>query len=104
MRFAIALATLAAISAPGLAVAGSPAQCGQLTRQIEHYEDMAERARLADNQMWIDGMEQHVAVLKKHRKEGCDAFAEDDQAMAAFGQFLKLAAKGAVHYFTFGAY
>jgi len=104
MRVALALIASIAVLAPGLAGAVSPAQCGRLTRQIEHYEDMAERARQAGNEMWVEGMENHLALLKRERLNDCEAFAKEDQAMAAFGHFLKLAAQGAVHYFTMGAY
>jgi hypothetical protein len=90
--------------APGLAGAVSPAQCGRLTRQIEHFEDMSDRARQAGNQMWVDGMEGHLRLLKRERLNSCEAFAKEDQAIAAFGHFLKLAAEGAVSYFTGGIY
>ena len=104
MRIALALIASLVLLAPGLAGAVSPAQCGRLTRQIEHYEDMTQRARQAGNQLWVDGMQNHLKLLKRERLSHCDAFAKEDQAMAAFGHFLKLAAKGAVSYFSGGIY
>ena len=104
MRIAVLIALCAALLAPGLAVA-SPQECGRLTRQIEHYQDMADRAEALGNQMWQEGMEAHLDRLKARRSAVCRDFDDsNERAMQLFAAFVRLAAKAAVTYFTFGAF
>lgn len=101
---ALLIGLCAATLAPGLAVA-SPQECGRITRQIEHYQDMVDRAEALDNEMWEEGMQAHVERLKVRRAAVCHDYDDsDEKAMEAFAQFVKLAAKAAVTYFTFGAF
>lgn len=101
MRFA-ALVLCAALLAPGIAIA-SP-QCELYTRNIAHYETMADRAKQLDNPMWEEKTREHVALLKKKREELCPEWSAEAQANRAFMQLLKLAGNAALTYFTFGAF
>lgn len=104
MRTALVIGLCAALLAPGLALA-SPQECGRLVRQIEHYEDMADRAAARGNQMWEDGMQAHIDRLNARRSAICRDYDDsDEKAMQAFAAFVKLAARAAVTYFTFGAF
>ena len=90
--------------APGLALA-SPQECGRLTRQIEHYEDMADRAEALGNPMWEDGMRAHIDRLNARRSATCRDYDDSaEKAMQLFNALVKIAASAAVTYFTFGTF
>ena len=104
MRIALVIGLCVALLAPGLALA-SPQECGRLTKQIEHYQDMSDRAAARGNQMWQNGMDAHIGRLKGRRSAVCHDWDDsDERALAAFAEFVKLAARAAVTFFTFGAY
>ena len=85
---------------------GSPAQCARLHKQIAHFEDMVERAEERGNDVWIEGMQQHVDQLRDEQRSLCPDDAADSAAKEAFLAFmnlLKVAGQAALTYFTFGA-
>jgi hypothetical protein len=102
----IALAVAAGVILLPMASAASPhrSECNALTRQIDHYTDMLERARKLDNEMWVDRTADHVGRLVQKRAALCPQYAEDDSAMRAFAALVKLGARAALTYFTFGAF
>ena len=86
---------------------GSPAECARLAKQIQHFEDMADRAEALGNEMWIETMQQHVELLKQRQEERCPRDADSASAKAAFIAFarlLKVAGSAALTYLTFGAF
>jgi hypothetical protein len=103
MRFTPALALGLALLLPVTASAGT-VECRRLTRKIEHFTGMVERARDLDNEMWEERTQQHLDLLIERRAARCPEYAEDDSAMRALAALLKLAGQAAVTYFTFGAF
>ena len=84
---------------------GSPAECARLDKQIHYYEDMVDRAKALDNELWVGRMQQHVDLLKQHQEVRCPRDADDAAAKAALMAFMKLvkvAGQAALSYFTFG--
>ena len=102
MRIVPALLLCAALLAPGVSLAAS--ECEGFTRNIAHYEQMAERAEQLDNPMWEKKTRQHIALLEKERAARCPEWSPEAQANRAMMQLLKLAGKAALTYFTFGAF
>jgi hypothetical protein len=106
MRSALALALALAIGLsvllPATASAGT-IECRRLTRRVEHFSGMVERARALDNEMWEERTQQHLDLLIVRRAARCPEYAEDDSAMRALAALMKLAARAAITYFTFGA-
>jgi hypothetical protein len=80
-----------------------PAECARLARQIDHFTMMAERAAALENEMWFERMEDHLQLLQGMQAARCPDDVPIDQAAEAFKFLVKLAAKAAITYFTFGA-
>ncbi len=93
---------------PAAALAGSPAQCARLMRQVKHYEEMSDRAAARDNEMWETRMNTQVEVVKTQLLAKCPDWVHDDraarEAARQFAEFLKLAARVALTFFTMGAF
>jgi hypothetical protein len=111
MRMAAVLALIAVIALPTLAAAGGRNECRRLTRQLENFEAMHQRARERNRPMWEEGMYAQVERLKTHRAAECPEYAEERAAeleeregAAAFVALVKTAAQAAVKYFTMGAF
>ena len=86
---------------------GSPAECARLLKQIQHFEDMVDRAEALHQEDWIETMQQQVDLLKQRQEERCPRDADSASAKAAFlalARLLKAAGSAALTYFTFGAY
>jgi hypothetical protein len=79
-------------------------QCYALTRQIDRYTDMLERAEKLGNEMWVERTGDHVGRLVQRRAALCPEYAKDDSTMRAFAALVKLGARAALTYFTFGAF
>lgn len=80
-----------------------PAECARLSRQIGQYTLMLERATTLENEMWAARMSEHLDLLSGLQAARCPNDVPVDHAAEAFLQLVKLAAKGAAAYFTFGA-
>lgn len=86
-----------------LSVSAHPAECSRLRRQIDHFYGMFERAQAFENEMWSARLANHVQLLMAMQEARCPNDVRVDETAEAFKQLLKLAAKAAVMYFTFGA-
>ncbi len=78
-----------------------PRSCATLRKQIAHFEDVAERARERDNELWERSTEGHIRRLQARAERECP----DDggnPVLEAIGRFAKAAARTAVKYFTAG--
>ena len=64
---------------------------------------MAERAEALENEMWMERLEDHLQLLKGMQAARCPDDVPIDSGAEAFKYLMKLAAKAAVTYFTFGA-
>ena len=105
MRHVATLLLLIALVAPAVAGArpvGS-SECRHLTSQIEFFESRAERARELGNELWMEGLGNHLATLEERRAERCPGYGNGAEAMQALGRLVELAAKGALTFFTMGA-
>ncbi len=100
----VAIALAAFLSVPDAARAGR-VECDRLSRQIAHFEGMADRAAERENEMWEERTRAHVERLRERREQACPEFAADDESGAEeFAALLKLAGQAALTYFTFGAF
>ena len=79
-------------------------QCRYLTSQIEFFETRIERARDLRNGLWEDRLGHHLADLKQTRKDRCPGYDDSAAAAQAFQRLVELAARGALTFFTMGAF
>ena len=95
---------LAALALPSAAVAQSPAACANLAHQLVHYDTLRERAAEAGNSLWLGRLDRQIGAVEDQLAARCpDEYAavRDDQQWA---DLLRLAAQGALTFFTLGAY
>ncbi|MDJ0848742.1 MAG: hypothetical protein QNK04_10215 [Myxococcota bacterium] len=85
------------------AVNAHPAECARLRRQIDHFTGMMLRAEAAENELWVERMGLHLERLQTQQAARCPNDIPVDTTGEAFKQLIKIAAKAAVAYFTFGA-
>jgi hypothetical protein len=85
------------------AVNAHPAECARLARQIDHFTMMAQRAEALENEMWVERLEDHLELLQGMQAARCPDDVPIDSGAEAFKYLVKLAAKAALTYFTFGA-
>jgi hypothetical protein len=83
-------------------VSAHPAECARLNRQIDQYTQMLERATALENEMWASRMAEQLALLRGLQAARCPDDVPVDHVAEAFVELIKLAAKGAAAYFTFG--
>ena len=83
-------------------VSAHPAECARLRRQIDQYTMMLERAGTLESEMWASRMQQQIALLRGIQAGRCPNDVPVDRVAEAMLELMKLAAKGAVAYFTFG--
>jgi hypothetical protein len=86
------------------AAADSPV-CRHLDRQIEHFEEMSDRADKLGSDLWEDRADNQIAVLRKQRKAaGCKETAAEaaERTIAELTALLKAAAQGAATFFSGG--
>jgi len=99
------------LALPGAAQAGRyNGQCGKLTRQISHYQDVSDMARERNDELWLASTAAHIERLRDRRSRLCpeydrlvarvrtEEFWRDTYALTIAG------AKTAMRYFTFGMY
>lgn len=93
-------------AAPADAVVNG-SECRRLTRQIDHYADVAEMAADRGDQVWLNGTLTHMERLAVRRIKLCPQFDRPNQAevMAKWmAAMVKRAGKAFLKYLTFGAY
>jgi hypothetical protein len=104
LRDAAAAACAAALLLPAAAAAGSPQQCARYARQISHYETMREEAEERDSALWEERLAAQVDLLREQAQQDCPDLFTDDSTAEAMAALLKVAARAALTYFTFGAF
>jgi len=82
---------------------GHPAECARLRRQVDHFIGMQQRASALKDEMWNERLGNHVQALRAMQAARCPQDLPVDTTAQAFQELLKIAAKGAITYFTFGA-
>ena len=97
-RFLSCLVLAALLPIPAAAERG---ECRKITRQIAHFETVAERAHDRDNELWEQATLQHIDRLATRRARLCPEYVEPG-AGELISKALRLASKAAVRYFTGG--
>ena len=100
----LAAACSTALLAPAVARAGGSSECRYLNQKIDHFERLEERARTLENDLWVDRIHDHLEDLRERRSQSCPGYSDSEVAARQMQQLLKLAAKGAVTFFTMGMY
>ena len=119
MKVWLAVAAGALVLAPGIASAqmfgeddssdsfrsvnAHPAECARLARQINHFAMMTARAEALENELWSSRMQDQLELLQGMQAARCPDDVPVDSGAEAFKFLVKLAAKAALTYFTFGA-
>ncbi len=83
---------------------GAARSCRKLTRQIEHYQEVVQRAQQRQDELWEQTMQQHVDRLVIRRAARCPEYVVDDETWDRIKEFLYLGGKIAIRYFTFGLF
>jgi hypothetical protein len=107
MRITIVTLLCLVLFVPAVALARSPVggiqECRRLAHELAHYRSMTSRASQMGNPVWEKRFKDHVETLRDRQTEACpDVEAREQQQ--AMTDLLKLAAKAAAKYFTFGLY
>jgi hypothetical protein len=102
MRPALLLLAFACCVLPATRAGAESAECRRITRQIAHFETVADRAEDRGDEAWERATEDHIARLAARRAEICPEYAEES-GLAAMGRLLRSAGKAAAKYLTFGA-
>ena len=86
-----------------VAMSAHPAECAQLKRRMDHFKGMQQRAQILQHQQWNEKMGTQVSYLEGVQAARCPKDVAVDTTGRAINAFLKLAARAALTYFTFGA-
>ncbi len=96
-----------ALLTPGLANArpvGS-AECRHLTNQIEYFKGRVEHQEaLGNNEVWEARLDNHLAALEQKREDRCPGYSDTEEALRFLERLAMIAAKGALTFFTLGAF
>ena len=101
MRIALVLAVALIALAPAASWANPQARCRHIHMKIAHFEAQAERAHQLGSDLWEDRFRDHLVDLKSQRKS-CPGFSDSEIAAQQMRELLKLAARGALMFFTMG--
>ena len=101
MRIALVLAVALIALAPAAGWANTQARCVHIQHKIAHFEAQAERAEQLGSDLWADRFRDQLADLKSQRKS-CPGFSDSEIAAQQMRELLKLAARGALTFFTMG--
>lgn len=106
MRLVLALAAILVLLAPAaaLAQAAHPAECRRIAHQLAHFERMQERAETLDNDLWAGRFDRHIGDLEDRQSRVCPEDSAALQAAQQMRDLLRLAAQGALTFFTLGAF
>jgi hypothetical protein len=78
------------------------ARCRRIAKQIVHFENVKDMADQRDNVLWANATQDHLDRLEAQWWGQCDQ--TDDTYAREFTRLLRLAARAAIKYFTWGAY
>ena len=107
MRRAILFALLLLFAMPAAAGAQqqqasvSRGECAKMTRQIEHYATVADRARERKNVKWEEHTLQHIGRISDRRARLCPEYRERPAGEELL-KMLKTAARIATKLYTWG--
>lgn len=103
---ACALLLAVALAAPAAAGNRSrnPAGCVNIAHQLVHYDTMRARAAKANNALWVGRIDAQIDRLEDQLAMRCPDEAAKARKDKQLAEFLKLAARSALTFFTLGAY
>lgn len=119
MRIWLAIVIGAALLAPGIAssqilssdqaaemqaMSAHPAECSRLRRQVDHFTTMHSRAASLQNALWSGRLKTHIETLRGIQAARCPQDLPVDTVAQAFKTMMQLAMKGAVTWFSMGAF
>jgi hypothetical protein len=97
----------ALVAGPALAAPSNKAECRRITRQLNHFVNVAEMADSRGDRLWLNSTLAHMDRLKQRRVRLCPEYEEPNWAAIYAKAVRDLAVKAgkvALKYFTFGAY
>lgn len=105
-RAALILALLAPAvpSAAGTGQNQNPAICVRLAHQLVHYDSMRQRALKLNNPMWAARFAKHIDRLEDDHARHCPDQAAANKTAQQLRDLLVLAGRGALTFFTLGAF
>jgi hypothetical protein len=77
-------------------------ECKRITRQIQHYAEVADRAKERGDEHWEQGTLDHIADLSTRRAQLCPTLYAQKPIGQELAKILKGAAKIAMKLFTMG--
>jgi hypothetical protein len=77
-------------------------ECKRITRQIQHYAEVADRAKERGDPNWEQGTLDHIAELSTRRAQLCPTLYAQKPIGQELAKILKGAAKIAMKLFTMG--
>jgi hypothetical protein len=78
------------------------ARCRRIAKQLVHFANVKDMAAERDNPLWEQATQDHIDQLEGEWWAQCDD--HDDEFAQAFSKALRLAAKAALKYFTWGGF
>ena len=81
-----------------------PAECSRLRRQVDHFSNMQARAVALEHELWKERLAKHLELLRGMQAARCPQDLPPDSVAEAFKTLMQLAAKGAMTYFSMGAF
>jgi hypothetical protein len=77
-------------------------ECRRIAKQIVHFENVKGMAEERDDELWANATQQHIERLEGRWWAKCDT--GEDEFAKEFSRALRLAARAAVKYFTWGGF
>jgi len=90
------------VSVPPSMVGSHNGECKRITRQIQHYAEVADRAKERGDPNWEQGTLDHIADLSTRRAQLCPTLYAQKPIGQELAKILKGAAKIAMKLFTMG--
>jgi hypothetical protein len=90
------------ISVPPSMVGSHNGECKRITRQIQHYAEVADRAKERGDPNWEQGTLDHIATLSTRRAQLCPTLYAQKPIGEELRKILKGAAQIAMKLFTMG--
>ena len=104
MRLVPTLLVTLVLLAPCAALAGTPVECARLRHQLAHFGAMLERSESMESEMWAYRFAGQIDVLEERQARVCPDDRASVVAMEQMRALLKLAAQGAITFFSGGVF
>jgi hypothetical protein len=78
------------------------ARCRRIAKQLVHFANVKDMAEERDNALWAEATQSHIDRLEGEWWAKCDD--GEDEFAQAFSKALRVAARAALKYFTWGGF